>query len=45
MCQWCVEDPKCSCQVECEVELSTSNTSGIIITKCPRCRHIIQRIP
>ena len=44
MCQWCIENSKCPCQIECEVELTASHAAGNIVSQCPRCRHTIQRI-
>lgn len=43
MCQWCVGNPKCPCQVECEVALKGAHIAGDMQIICPTCKHSVVR--
>lgn len=43
MCQWCVENDKCECQVNCEIAITTGHIAGDTIITCPNCKHIVKR--
>jgi len=45
MCQWCLENPKCTCNTNCEVAITTGHIAGEMRTRCPDCGHTVQRNP